>query len=182
MSAEPAPEKRQRKPRQHSSLRSSSNDKKIKIKITAARDANRDHSGSEDELEPDVAIEEQFILRMPPGDACNKLRDMVRKRDVTDDVKFVFKGTPAFWVLAISTNIITNAFHIDPRHGHFYIDGQQFDTKLVDLPTIIESQKTIDQKQLYKIADISQVRYIGIDSRFSFFFSLYPSLTHASSH
>ena len=93
MSEAPTPEKRQRKPRQHSSLRSSSNDKKIKIKITTAREANRDHSGSEDELEPDVAIEEQFILRMPPGDACNKLRDMVRKRDVTDGVKFVFKGT-----------------------------------------------------------------------------------------
>ncbi|KAG2177558.1 hypothetical protein INT44_008070 [Umbelopsis vinacea] len=135
MSDSPVSEKRQRKPRQHSSLRSSSNDKKIKIKITAAREANN-HSGSEDELEPDVAIEEQFILRMPPGEACNKLRDMVRKRDVTDGVKFYFK---------------------DPRHGHFYIDGQQFDTKLVDLPTIIESQKTIDQKQLYKVADISQM-------------------------
>lgn len=48
--------------------------------------------------------------------------------------------------------------HSDQRHGHFYINGQQFDTKLVDLPTILESQKTIDQKQLYKIADISQVR------------------------
>ncbi|GAB5592585.1 hypothetical protein Unana1_07485 [Umbelopsis nana] len=139
MSDSPTSDKRQRKSRQSSSLRSSSNDKKIKIKLTAAREGNRDHrdhSGSEDELEPDVAIEEQFILRMPPGDACNKLRDMVRRRDVTEDVKFVFK---------------------DQRHGHFYINGQQFDTKLVDLPTILESQKTIDQKQLYKIADISQM-------------------------
>ncbi|KAJ2962876.1 hypothetical protein NQZ79_g2124 [Umbelopsis isabellina] len=138
MSDSPASEKRQRKPRQASSLRSAG-DKKLKIKLTAGKEAHRehrDHSGSEDELEPDVAIEEQFILRLPPGEACEKLRDMVRRRDVTDDVKFIFK---------------------DPRHGNFYINGQKFDTKLVDLPTIIESQKTLDQKQLYKIGDISQM-------------------------
>lgn len=138
MSDSPASEKRQRKPRQASSLRSAS-DKKLKIKLTAGKEAHRehrDHSGSEDELEPDVAIEEQFILRLPPGEACEKLRDMVRRRDVTDDVKLIFK---------------------DPRHGNFYINGKKFDTKLVDLPTIIESQKTLDQKQLYKIGDISQM-------------------------
>jgi len=90
MSDSPMSERRQRKPRQNSSA----SDKKIKIKLTAGREAHRDrdHSGSEDELEPDGAVEEQFILRMPPGEACAKLRDMVRRRDVTDDVKFVFKG------------------------------------------------------------------------------------------
>jgi transcription initiation factor TFIID subunit 7 len=95
MSNSPASEKRQRKTRQASSMRSSASDKKLKIKLTAGKEAqreHRDHSGSEDELEPDVAIEEQFILRMPPGEACEKLRDMVRRRDVTDDVKFIFKG------------------------------------------------------------------------------------------
>jgi transcription initiation factor TFIID subunit 7 len=95
MSESPTTDRRQRKSRHSSALRSSSNDKKLKIKLTAAREGNRDHrdhSGSEDELEPDVAIEEQFILRMPPGEACSKLREMVRRRDVTEDVKFVFKG------------------------------------------------------------------------------------------
>jgi hypothetical protein len=33
---------------------------------------------------------------------------MVRKRDVTDGVKFVFKGTVVLWVFTILTNINTN--------------------------------------------------------------------------
>lgn len=37
------------------------------------------------------------------------------------------------------------------------MDGKKYDTTLVDLPTIIESQKTLDNKQFYKIADICQV-------------------------
>lgn len=31
---------------------------------------------------------------------------------------------------------------------------------LVDLPTIIESQKTLDKKQFYKVADISQMMLV----------------------
>jgi len=45
----------------------------------------------------------------------------------------------------------------DPRRGTFTFEGQQVPTKLVDLPTIIEAQKTLNGKQMYKIADISQM-------------------------
>lgn len=45
-----------------------------------------------DSDEEDLAFEEQFILRMPPGDDCEKLRKAVESRDVGNDVWFKFKG------------------------------------------------------------------------------------------
>jgi transcription initiation factor TFIID subunit 7 len=45
-----------------------------------------------DSDDEDLAFEEQFILRMPPGEDCEKLRKMVASREVTSDVWFKFKG------------------------------------------------------------------------------------------
>ncbi len=45
-----------------------------------------------DEDEEDLAFEEQFILRMPPGEDCDKLRKAVASREVGTDVWFKFKG------------------------------------------------------------------------------------------
>lgn len=52
---------------------------------------------------------------------------------------------------------LTSCFVADSRRGHFYIDGKRYNVTLMDLPTIIESQKTLDKKQFFKVADISQV-------------------------
>ncbi|CAO3625042.1 unnamed protein product [Cunninghamella blakesleeana] len=67
---------------------------------------------------------------------CDKLHEYVKKREIPEDVKLHFK---------------------DSRRGFFYLDGKKHDVTLVDLPTIIETQKTLDKKQFYKIADISQM-------------------------
>lgn len=45
-----------------------------------------------DSDDEELAFEEQFILRMPPGEDCEKLRKMVQSREVTNDVWFKFKG------------------------------------------------------------------------------------------
>lgn len=45
-----------------------------------------------DSDDEDLAFEEQFILRMPPGEDCDKLRQMVTVREVNPDVWFKFKG------------------------------------------------------------------------------------------
>lgn len=45
-----------------------------------------------DSDDEDLAFEEQFILRMPPGEDCEKLRKMVNTREVGNDVWFKFKG------------------------------------------------------------------------------------------
>lgn len=40
------------------------------------------------------------------------------------------------------------------------MDGRTYGSKLVDLPNIIEAQKTYDSRHLFKVADISQVRFL----------------------
>ena len=45
-----------------------------------------------DSDDEDLAFEEQFILRMPPGEDLEKLKRMVASREVTNDVWFKFKG------------------------------------------------------------------------------------------
>ncbi|KAJ7444902.1 TAFII55 protein conserved region-domain-containing protein [Mycena latifolia] len=89
-----------------------------------------------DSDDEDLAFEEQFILRMPPGEDCEKLRKMVAAREVTNDVWFKFK---------------------DSRRALFHIGNSTYSSKLVDLPCIVESQKTLDNKQMFKVADICQM-------------------------
>lgn len=128
-------------------------EKPIKIKLTAKEGGYSAVSGmgSEDEEEPEPTTEEHLILRLPEGEMCDKLHEYVKKREIPEGIKLNFKGK---W-----RRRLTIVWHglVDNRRGHFYFDGQRHDLTLVDLPTIIESQKTLDKKQFYKIADISQV-------------------------
>ncbi|KAG5724015.1 Transcription initiation factor TFIID subunit 7 [Termitomyces sp. T112] len=89
-----------------------------------------------DSDEEDLAFEEQFILRMSPGEDLEKLKKMVAAREVGNDVWFKFK---------------------DSRRAVFHIGNSTYSAKLVDLPCIIESQKTLDNKQMFKVADICQM-------------------------
>ncbi|KAG0002071.1 hypothetical protein BGZ80_002929 [Entomortierella chlamydospora] len=93
-------------------------------------------SDDDNEDEPEVSIEEQFILRLPPGEMCDRFREKVISREIDETTKLKF---------------------IDARRGTFTFEELEFATKLVDLPTIIEAQKTLNGKQMYKIADISQM-------------------------
>lgn len=45
-----------------------------------------------DSDDEDLAFEEQFILRMPPGEDLEKLRKVVQARETSSDVWFKFKG------------------------------------------------------------------------------------------
>ncbi|KAI0321660.1 TAFII55 protein conserved region-domain-containing protein [Amylostereum chailletii] len=116
---------------------------KLKLKLSekaAAQAPGMSFLGPYDrELDSDdeeLSFEEQFILRMPPGEDCDKLRKMVAAREVSADVWFKFK---------------------DSRRAVFHIGNTAYAAKLVDLPCIIESQKTIDGKQMFKVADICQM-------------------------
>ncbi|KAF9202361.1 hypothetical protein CPC16_003040 [Podila verticillata] len=95
-----------------------------------------DKDSDDDEDEPEVSIEEQFILRLPPGEMCDRFREKVISREIDESVNLKFR---------------------DSRRGTFKFEGLTFSTKLVDLPNIIEAQKTLNGKQMYKIADISQM-------------------------
>lgn len=52
-----------------------------------------------DSDEEELAFEEQFILRLPQGDDCDRLRKMVAEREVSNDVWFKFKGASYHIVL-----------------------------------------------------------------------------------
>lgn len=100
---------------------------KIKIKKLAKKDG--------DEALQEAPIEEHFVLRLPPA-LANSLREPIRNRALPTDLSIQFK---------------------DSRHGKFTINGKSLNCTLIDLPCITESLKTIDNKQFYKIADVSQM-------------------------
>lgn len=90
-------------------------------------------SQSEHKLE----LESQFILRLPKVQA-NALRQAIKS------------GEPLSKRLSLK-------FESDVRHGTIKFDNWTMQAKLFDLPTIIESYKTLDRKNFYKTADVSQI-------------------------
>ena len=104
---------------------------------------DRELDSEDDETGEGMAFEEQLILRVPDGPGehgeLDALRQAIRRRGEYDDVWFKFK---------------------DARRAVFHIGQQLYAAKLVDLPCIVESHKTLDNKQMFKIADISQMLLI----------------------
>ncbi|XP_013776934.1 transcription initiation factor TFIID subunit 7-like isoform X1 [Limulus polyphemus] len=88
--------------------------------------------------EPPVELENQFILRMPPTPAAS-LRAAVRSGVMSLKDRLTIQVEP------------------DMRHGTVRFDKWSMSSKIVDLPCILESQKTLDRKNFYKTADICQM-------------------------
>ncbi|XP_058297564.1 transcription initiation factor TFIID subunit 7-like isoform X5 [Hylobates moloch] len=93
-------------------------------------------SKSQDEV-PDE-VENQFILRLPLEHACT-VRNLARSQSVKMKDKLKIDLLP------------------DRRHGVVEVDDVPLAAKLVDLPCVIESLRTLDKKTFYKTADISQM-------------------------
>ncbi|KAL8840245.1 MAG: hypothetical protein Q9176_003937 [Flavoplaca citrina] len=100
-------------------------------------------SGSSD-VENDPALEEEFILRMEPGEDCDYLRWAIAER----------KWGPA------------NEGGVDVRMQFLMQDGRRalvsirknlYAACLVDLPCVIEGMKSWDKKSWFKTADICQM-------------------------
>ncbi|KAM3964232.1 transcription initiation factor TFIID subunit 7 [Aphomia sociella] len=89
--------------------------------------------------EPDypVELESQFIMRLPEEPA-KVLRSILNSGE---NLK----------------NRLTIKIENDMRHGEVRFDHWLLYGKIVDLPTIVESLKTIDRKSIYKTADICQL-------------------------
>ncbi|PWW78283.1 hypothetical protein C7212DRAFT_364365 [Tuber magnatum] len=106
------------------------------------REPGNGYDSEASDREDDPAIEEQFILRMQPGEDCEYLREVIEKKElnVTTDVWMKFK---------------------DSRRAVVGVRGNLYGALLVDLPCIIESNKTLDKKAIFKSADISQMLVVG---------------------
>ncbi|XP_046743934.1 transcription initiation factor TFIID subunit 7 [Diprion similis] len=98
------------------------------------RHVNSDYKGRDD---PPAELESQFVLRMP-GEPAKILRETLRS------------GLPLKDRLSIK-------LENDMRYGEVRFDHWLLHAKVVDLPTIVESLKTIDNKSFYKTADICQM-------------------------
>ncbi|CAH2108256.1 unnamed protein product [Euphydryas editha] len=89
------------------------------------------------ESEYPIQLESQFIIRLPQEPA-KILSELIKSGEN-------FK------------NRLRILINDDSRHGELRLDHWLLHAKIVDLPTIVESWKTIDRKSLYKSADICQM-------------------------
>ncbi|SPP84057.1 transcription initiation factor TFIID subunit 7 [Drosophila guanche] len=83
-----------------------------------------------------IELESHFIMRVP-----KELADIVHESIQAGNVK----------------DRLSIQLDQDLRYGEVRLDDQLLYTKLVDLPTVVESYKTIDNKSFYKSADICQI-------------------------
>ncbi|GIY25284.1 transcription initiation factor TFIID subunit 7 [Caerostris darwini] len=81
--------------------------------------------------------ERQFILRLPPHEAEVLKHILVTGEDLEERLSIEFEE--------------------DLRHATITFDNKPMPAKLCDLPTIIESCKTVDDAVFYKTADICQI-------------------------
>ncbi|GAU93346.1 hypothetical protein RvY_05300 [Ramazzottius varieornatus] len=89
--------------------------------------------------------EGQFILRLPEPVALL--------------VKMALDNT--------TKNVLKDRLKIDmqaeSRNAKVYVDSMEFSAKLVDLPCVVESLKTIDKKTFYKTGDVCQMLVVSGD-------------------
>ncbi|KAF1991769.1 hypothetical protein K402DRAFT_322071 [Aulographum hederae CBS 113979] len=98
-----------------------------------------------EDIEEDPVIHNQFILRMLPGDDCDYLRNAIANRKIGKplsqggaDVKMMF-------------------FDKEGKQSMITIRGNHYAAALVDLPTVIEAQKSWEKRTWYKSGDICQM-------------------------
>ncbi|KAL1979898.1 hypothetical protein VTN96DRAFT_5005 [Rasamsonia emersonii] len=96
-----------------------------------------DSEASDTEVDP--SIEENFILRMVPGEDCEYLRQVINERRI-DRAQVAFKPLTR-----------------EGRRAIFRIRDRQYAATLVDLPCIVEGMKSWDKRSFYKAGDICQM-------------------------
>ncbi|KAG5354950.1 Transcription initiation factor TFIID subunit 7 [Yarrowia sp. B02] len=129
--------------RSASTTSSGSTKKKVvpRIRVKAAREPGQGYDSEAPDREDDPLIEEGLILRFPPvskkgRDDLAYLRTAVENQDYSN-VVIRFK---------------------DSRRAVVSIRGRHYAAKLVDLPAIVEAQKTFDRgKNMFKCLDICQM-------------------------
>jgi TATA-binding protein-associated factor Taf7 len=89
---------------------------------------------------PRTRMEDVFILRAPPALAARLRRVLAEEASAAAD--------------AASLELV---FSEDGRTGHLRVGADTFPAKLLDLPTKVESWKSLDDVNLVKSADIGQI-------------------------
>ena len=98
--------------------------------------------------EEDPFIEEEFVLRMVPGEDCDYLRTAIAEKKIG-----IAKNMGG-------ADIQMKFFHQDGRRAAITIRGHYYAATLVDLPCVIEGMKSWDRRGWWKSADICQMLWV----------------------
>jgi len=98
--------------------------------------------------EEDPAVEENFVLRMLPGEDCEYLRTAITEKRI---------GIPK---QAGGPDIHMKFLHPEGRRALISIRGNIYAATLVDLPCIVEAMKSWDKRGWWKTADICQMLWV----------------------
>lgn len=101
-----------------------------------------DSEASDREVDPH--IEEEFVLRMAPGDDCEYLRKAIEEK------RF---GPRSEGGADVKMKFLTR----DGRRAIVTIRGRHYAATLVDLPCVVEGMKSWDRRGWWKSADICQM-------------------------
>ena len=101
-----------------------------------------DSEASDREIDP--AIEEEFILRMQPGDDCEYLRKAIEEN----------RWGPR---MQGGADIRLKFLQSQGRRAVLIIRGHLYAATLVDLPCVVEAMKSWDRRGWWKTADICQM-------------------------
>ncbi|KAJ9631841.1 hypothetical protein H2203_000241 [Taxawa tesnikishii (nom. ined.)] len=102
-----------------------------------------DSEASDAEIDP--AIEQQFILRMEPGEDADYLRTAIAEKRI---------GIPK---AEGGADVSFRFLDRDLRRAMVTVRGHRYAAALVDLPCIVEGMKSWDKRGWWKVADICQM-------------------------
>jgi len=105
-----------------------------------------DSEASDREIDP--TIEEQFILRMMPGEHCDYVRKCVEEGKIGVSRQQGGADLSIRWL------------DDESRRAIVVVKGQQYAAVMVELPTITEGMKTWDRKGFMKSADICYMLFV----------------------
>lgn len=114
---------------------SSSGTKAPKIRIKPPRIPGEGYDSEASDIEEDPLIEEGVILRVLPDFQADFIKNSIENADYSG-ISIKWKGE---------------------RHAVIKINGNQYGAVLVELPTVIEVNKSVDGKNLMKTFDVSQM-------------------------
>ncbi|CAK7567074.1 MAG: hypothetical protein SEPTF4163_005033 [Sporothrix epigloea] len=103
------------------------------------------YDSEEEDREIDPLIEEEFVLRMYPGEHCDYLRRMIEERKIGVPARDGGAEFDMKWLMGAE------------RRALVTVRGRHYVGVLVDLPTITEGMKTWDKRNFMKSADICQM-------------------------
>lgn len=114
------------------------------------------HDAKPENAETCHKLEQQFILRLPKVitniSQQFSLKNHLVFQEISQDIRLSLKT---------ETKLIKKQLKLkmDPetKYGYLIFKGNVVPLKLVDLPTLTESSKTIDGKFLFKTADVHQM-------------------------